>query len=152
MGKLPYFRQSTEYTCGPAVLRSVFAYYGKEYSEEEIAKSAGTRESIGTPRKGMIAAAQKVGLQAEAKSGASWEDLQIFIQKGTPVIVRFVEPEDDEHYALVTKVTDMNITLSDPYHGPETAYSRTDFLRMWNAKNANRWILIVSIGENSKKK
>lgn len=39
---VPHFRQEHPHTCLPACVRMALAYWGKEYSEEELAQVFGT--------------------------------------------------------------------------------------------------------------
>lgn len=36
--KVPMLRQSTDFTCGVSALQSVFAYFGDDYREDQLAK------------------------------------------------------------------------------------------------------------------
>lgn len=83
--KFPNFRQSTEYDCGATAMQAVLAYYGHDVRLEAVQKAAGTNKT-GTRIKGLIQAARKYGLKAEAKTMTATE-LQRYIDRGIPVIL-----------------------------------------------------------------
>src|SRR3989344_3745097 len=75
--------------CGPASLKMVFDYYGIEKSEEEIAKLAGTAEDLGTDEEGIKKAAEVLGFKVEIKNNSTFEDIESWLNKKTPIIVNW---------------------------------------------------------------
>lgn len=142
--KLPHHhRQMSDYTCGPAALQMVFGYFKKRIAQETIAKRAGTSKKNGTSHKGMITAARAAGFSARASSRGTLAALARTLDKNIPVIVNYVEPEENEgHYAIAIGAGKKNVTLNDPWHGPRFAMKTTEFLKRWKKRNC--WQLILS--------
>lgn len=55
--------QSTDYSCGPASLSTLFRYYNIIYSEREWAELAGTNLAVGTRLAGLIQAGRNFGFE-----------------------------------------------------------------------------------------
>ncbi len=126
--------------CGPASLKMVFDYYGIEKSEEEIAKSAGTTENLGTNEEGIRKAAESLGFKVEIKNESSFEEIQDYLSKKIPVIVNWftrgrVDYGDsqvpDGHYSVVVGLDDKFIYLQDPEIGKLRKIERNDFIKVW---------------------
>ncbi|MSU54295.1 MAG: hypothetical protein EXS48_00445 [Candidatus Staskawiczbacteria bacterium] len=126
--------------CGPASLKMVFDYYGIEKSEEEIAKLAGTTDDLGTDDQGIKKAAEELGFTVEIKNESSFEDIQVYLSKKTPVIVNWftrgrIDYDDsqvpDGHYSVVVGLDDEFIYLQDPEIGKLRKIERDDFMKVW---------------------
>ncbi len=93
---VPAVRQETGYTCAPASLKAVFAYYGTQVDESEIAKACQTTEKDGTSYRRMIETVGKFGFVQESKNRATIDEIQREIDGGTPVIVAYMLNNHDE--------------------------------------------------------
>lgn len=117
---VPFYRQKTLHTCGPACLKMLFAFHDKRVAERRIAIEAGTNRNTGTPRKAMLRAARSQGFACKMSSNGTWVDVQRCLQSGMPVLINYRDPFDDEgHYALVIGIHRKNAVLHDPYNGEE---------------------------------
>lgn len=145
---IPFFRQSTNYTCGPACLQMLFAMHGLEHTEDELTMSAGTTIETGTAKKSMATIARKAGFKTRTHNRATWGDIINALKAGTPALVNYVEPDtDDSHYALVVGYKDGNVLLHDPWNGEYFQMKRAQFLKRWlghrvRAKDRG-WMMIV---------
>jgi len=136
--KVKTFEQSENF-CGPASLRILLSYFGKDVSEEQLAQAAvstkavnGNTRGTGTEHEGMIAAAKSVGGYVFTKEGGSLEELEYFIkEEKLPVIVGWFD-EDDDHYSVVVNATDKGIIMVDPAANvPERWIDRILFPKIW---------------------
>ena len=147
---IPYVRQSTDYTCGPACLQMLFAMHGLNMSEDELSMSAGTTIETGTAKKSMVTMARKAGFKAKTHNRAAWSDIVKALKAGMPVLVNYVEPDtDDSHYALVVGYKDGQVLLHDPWNGEYFQMKRTQFLKRWlghrvRAKDRGWMMTVVS--------
>ena len=148
---LPYFQQQTDYTCGPAALRSVLASIGIRASEEELAARAWCTPEDGTLPRGMVAAAQSYGLAVTAYHGWTLGELESHV----PVIVCIQaqgEPEEydrDEsgHYVVVTGMSDGAVHYLDPSEG-QASLPVKEFEGRWHDRETDgsatvRWGMTV---------
>ena len=126
--------------CGPAVLKMVFDYYGIEKSEEEIAKLAGTTEDLGTDDEGIKKAAESLGFKVEIKNESSFEEIQEWLNKKTPVVVNWftrgrIDYDEsqvpDGHYSVVVGLDKEFIYLQDPEIGKMRQIKKSDFMKAW---------------------
>ena len=126
--------------CGPASLKIVLEYYGINKSEDELAKIAGHKKSLGIDDKGIKKVAEKLGLKVIIKNNSSFVDIERWLKKGVPVIVNWFTrgrndyPESetaDGHYSVVMGLDDEFIYLQDPELGAMRKITRNDFMRVW---------------------
>jgi ABC-type bacteriocin/lantibiotic exporter with double-glycine peptidase domain len=141
--KVPYQRQTTEWNCGPAVLSSVFASFGIEKDQRELAQELGTKERTGTARRALEKVTRKYGLAAKARTEANFDLIEEALEKKRPVIVNFVEPSDEEgHYAVAVYLTPQTLVLNDPWNGKDFKIKRREFASRWRKRN--NWMMTVS--------
>lgn len=146
MIKLPFFKQSTNYFCGPAVVRMILAFYGQDFTEEELVKILKPTVDIGTGYTDLTNLFIARGLAVSEKQNGSVQDLIDFVNKNIPVIVNYVEPKDDDgHYAVVVDIKDDFIILNDPWHGPDFKIPVAEFYQRWQSEfgDVHRWLLAV---------
>ncbi len=116
--------------CGPAALRAVAGFYGRDVSEAEIARLAGSTEKDGTQPEALIRAAKALGFQAALRDCASIQDIQSWLDHGIPVIVDWFSV-DDGHYSVVKSIEDGMVYMMDPEPGRETETPVDSFERTW---------------------
>lgn len=118
--------------CGPASLRILLSYFGKSYSEVELAQLAQATLEHGTEHEGMIAAVKTIGGFVFAKEGGTVEELEYLVKKERlPVIIDWFD-RDGDHYSVIVNVTDKNIIIVDPAtNEPERWLERKTFPQTW---------------------
>lgn len=147
--KIPFYKQDTEYTCGPVSLQMAFSFLGKFKSERALAGEAKTNKN-GTTHQGMIETALKEKFFCYVNEGSSVEEIKHFIRLGFPVIVDYIEPSgNDGHYAVVSGYHHGNIVLNDPWNGKDFKLSEKEFLVRWHdchLRNhvCTHWIMVLS--------
>lgn len=144
--KVPFFKQDTDYTCGPTALEMVIGFFGKRISESNLAKEAHTSID-GTKHSGMIETARKEGFFCYVDSDSSISEIKKFLKQGFPVIVHFtLEKENEGHYAVVIGFGLKHFILNDPWQGKGVKIPEHRFESYWVDKHmgANRWMMIVS--------
>lgn len=148
MIKMNPFRQ-TPGLCGPASLKILFDYYGKEYSEAELAEICNATVDKGTNHKDLIAAVVKIGHTPIVKSDASLDDIRNFIQSNIPVVVGWWSVDDD-HYSVVYDINDKKIYLMDPQLDEGScSYDLDEWMKIWHDKDSpeteevNQWMMAV---------
>lgn len=145
---VPYFKQDTDYTCGPTSLQMILAYYGVKDSEKHLAKLLHTTHSRGTWRVSMYQLAVDLGFHCYVNDDASLAEMKFLLELEIPPIVRFLEREEDEdHYGVVVGMTDDHVIIHDPWSGPQRRFDKEDFTRRWTCDaigNCNQWLMGVS--------
>jgi len=147
MLKIPYFKQDTRYSCGPATLQMIFAFYGKEISETNLTERLKTKEGDGTKHSNLIRVANEEGFYVYVNTDSSIEEVREILAKDIPVIVNFVEPSNEEgHYAVVVDITGEKIFLNDPWNGENFEMSIIDFENRWQSGDGlhKEWLMAVS--------
>lgn len=146
--EVPYYKQSTVYTCGPASLQMVLAYYGYQDSEENLLKLLNTSSQDGTWRVRMYETAVNLGFHCYVNNEASLSEIDFFLDLGIPLIIRFIETDNDEdHYGVIVGSTHSSLKIHDPWSGPEIELSKKDFENRWicyEIGNCKRWLMAVS--------
>lgn len=143
--KVPFFKQENDWFCGPAVAQSVLATFGVRLTQKEIAKELGTSPFGGTDRADMGRPLRRHGLTAKSYTLGKLSDIRHFLSQGWVVVVNYIEPDEDIcHFAVVTRVTDKNVYLVDPWNGPDFSMAAEEFVKRWYGcapKSRERWFL-----------
>jgi hypothetical protein len=96
--RAPTVKQKTNYSCGPAALRSGMAALGVGAKEDELAERAETSASGGTSIHGLAKAAQAFDLEAEIRDGMTVDELMSCMDDGCVVLVCLQAGDDAEDY------------------------------------------------------
>ncbi len=145
--KIPLRWQKNDYYCGPASLQMVFAYFSIFKEQEEIAQIAESKPFVGTSNQGMIEAATKAGFHCYVNNESSFDELKHFLGKGLPVIVNYIEPDEEiGHYAVVSGLKDEMITLNDPWNGKNFSFTLDEFHKRWidGTGRHPQWIMVLA--------
>lgn len=141
---VPDVRQSNGYTCGPAALQAVLAYYGIAVREDELATAMGANAENGTTPEAIVSAARARGLDAELREGLTVDDLRAELDASRPVIVEMQAWTDsphvdwasdwgDGHYAVLIALEGDNLVFEDPsVLGSRSQLPRREFEARWH--------------------
>lgn len=145
--RVPFYKQDTNYTCGPTSLQMVFSFLGIFKSEADLMKDACTTKNNGTEHADMIRVATKAGFFCYVNENSTIIEIQRFIGLDLPVIVNFIEPSSNEpHYAVIVSFYSGGILLHDPWNGKGFELKEEDFLSRWydNHNKSFRWMMVLS--------
>ncbi len=112
--------QEGQSNCGPAALLNVLRLRGDfTHNEEELAQLCKAKVGYGTTPENLVKAAQNLGIEiVEEKSGASLQDIQRNIDKGTYVIILSAATfSGNSHYTVVTEYDDQALYCRDSAYG-----------------------------------
>jgi ABC-type bacteriocin/lantibiotic exporter with double-glycine peptidase domain len=141
MIKLKLFKQSKSY-CGPASLKMVLSAYGKDYSENYLAKLTKASRREGTSEEDIVKAAKKLGFKAYTKEKSSIKELKKLVLKNKmPIIVTWFSPEAGNHFSVVVGFNKENILLANPHYGKIIKYKITWFEKRWFDTSENKLTL-----------
>jgi len=122
--------------CGPSSLKMVFAYYGLEKTEAELAKLTKCKPTVGTSAKNLVNVAKRFGFQAFYKDLAEIKDLRNYLRKNIPVIVNWFSTDED-HYSVVVGINKKDIYLKDPEIGRGRKMDINYFKKLWFGINGS---------------
>jgi predicted double-glycine peptidase len=129
---IPFFKQDTDYTCGPAALQMAFLFLGTFTSEKKLAKVARTNSEIGTTHRGMIDTALKQKFYCYVNKNSTINEIRHFVRLSFPVIIDYTEPSSDTgHYAIISGYQDRHVILNDPWNGEGFKLSEAEFVSRW---------------------
>lgn len=143
--RVPLTRQTSDYTCGVAVMQSILYALDEndDYSEEMLAKELKANLAEGTSYRAMADFAVSKGYHVEVRTEMTLESLRGFIDDGKPVIVLIQawadSPADysrdweDGHYAVAAGYDRENVYFMDPSTlGNYTYLPNQEFLNRWH--------------------
>lgn len=144
---LPSVRQTKNFSCGAAALRSIFQYYGVGPEEEhKFIDMMDTSHKDGTLPANILWAAKHYGLKAKEYHNLTIKRLKGFLDKERPVICPFqaygeqkhYQKRDSGHYVVAIGYDDENIFFEDPLLKGRRGYLPYDeFDKRWIDKDAN---------------
>ncbi len=140
---VPMVRQSTDFTCGVAALQSVFAYFGDDYREDQLAKELKAVPKTGTHYQEMVRLAKAKGYLVKVLKDMTIDDLKKGIADGKPVIcliqawadktVDYSKDWLDGHYVVAIGYDTNNVFFMDPSTLSNYAFIPTkEFLNRWH--------------------
>jgi ABC-type bacteriocin/lantibiotic exporter with double-glycine peptidase domain len=140
MSKVPYFKQNRDYTCGPACLRMVLAYYGIEQDEVTLTMLCGTNV-FGTSARQIVGVAQHFGPEARLTFFETLATLTAVLAEGIPVLAaidagEMYEREEfkhSRHMIVVLAVNATSVRCHDPIMGENVTVTLEAFERAWGA-------------------
>jgi ATP-binding cassette subfamily B protein len=126
----PLYRQLDAMDCGPACLRMVAAYHGKQFLLPFL-RERSYIDKEGVSAKGIVTAAESIGLRTLVvklpfDTGAGEE--VSFLDVPLPCIVHW----DQRHFVIVFKIGKKHIWIADPAEGKKKI-SHAEFKRHWCA-------------------
>lgn len=150
--KVPFYKQDTDYTCGPVALQMVLSFLGYFKSEKYLSKKVNVSHDTGTKHEAMIETARKEGFYCYVNKDSSLDEIKNFLSDGLPVIAHFVEPQaGEEHYAVVIGLEAEKVILNDPWNGKNFKMAKKEFLSRWHGEQGNhqydKWILVISTND-----
>lgn len=117
--------------CGPACLKMVLQYFGRQMSEQRLAKLCGWTKAKGVKSEAVLKVAKGLGFQGFIKDFATVSDLWHYVlKKKIPVIVDWFS-RDDGHSSVVVNINRENIYLLDPEFGLVRSMKLGIFKRVW---------------------
>ncbi len=138
---VPFVRQERDF-CGPASLSVVLKYYGKDVSQEEIAKEVYSPKLKGALITDLRIYAQSQGFRAEVLQG-DLRDIEGYTDKGIPVII-LVElggwVRSVPHYMVVVGYDDEYFIVHTGYEA-NRRMKKEDLDKVW--KRMGRVMLVV---------
>ena len=132
--KPPMHHRQKPGLCGPSSLKILLSHYGKEFTEDELAKICNATTEEGTDHVGLISGLKEIGEHPIAKERTTIDDLRYYVERETPVIVGWYSEygEPDFHYSVVYDVTEEEISMVDPERDEKTVtMSIEDFEKVW---------------------
>ena len=137
--KIPYFKQKKDYYCGPAVIQMALASFGIKKSQDILAKELKTKnDNIGTKNSSMVKVCKKYIPEVKHREDRSISKMKKYLNKNYLVIVSyFYEPDKTGHFAIVEKITEKNIYLTDPEDGPNKSLELKHFNKIWYDNERN---------------
>jgi len=119
--QFPYYQQPDQMDCGPACLRMVAKYYGKNFSLQRLRDISGINRE-GVSLLGISEAAEKIGMRT---TGARL-DMQQLAETELPIILHW----DQNHFIILYKIKKGKYYIADPAKGL-LEYKEKEFLAHW---------------------
>jgi predicted double-glycine peptidase len=123
---IPHVLQTKNYSCGPASMRAVMAYYGSKLTEDWLIKAMHCTPDDGTSPASMSRFVRSWRHRIKTSTNLTLTDLHEMTANGWPVIVAYQDwphrpsetdltrTYDNGHYAVVCGIEDDKVYLMDP--------------------------------------
>ncbi len=150
---IPHHEQETDFTCGPAALKMVLdGLWGIRIEEQSLAEQLGTDAHIGTRQKVLAKFVEDLGLESVVHHSTTKvsEIGQLMRARHVVIVCYWLESENTDHYAVVSRINNREIVLHDPWTGPESSMSLEEFDAAWRGDSSvpmrrDRWLLAVRV-------
>jgi ABC-type bacteriocin/lantibiotic exporter with double-glycine peptidase domain len=134
---VPHLRQEHSYTCLPACIRMILAYYGAEYGEEEIVRYFHVFPRLGTAVESVVTGLRAMGYHALWFENASLERLAELLTHNWPVIAFFRAADLPHgrgglHSVVVVGIENGKVVCLDPALDYESQYELSFFSLLWS--------------------
>lgn len=127
VGQAPEVIQSTGWTCSPAALAWALQAKGLPVSEKRVAGLTATTPFHGTPARGELRAAHRLGVPAYIRRGLEWEELASL---PLPAVITWRLSGVVMHSVALLSLSPEGVTLGDPMLG-RSEYTREEFAARW---------------------
>lgn len=144
--EIPFYKQTTEWTCGVTVIRMALEAFGIKKTEEQILKLLKTSKRWGTSNKEMEKVVKSFGLESVILRNATLKDLISLSKQNYIIIVNYTVPRENiGHFAIFKKISGSKIYLIDPKFGPDHSHPIKIFEKVWHSerKEDYRWLLAI---------
>jgi|SRR5262252_41774 len=142
---VPLISQSHPWTCGGAALMATLVYFGVfDDAQSRLDAELGANAEAGTSVHQIVKVARRFGLQAEARTELTLDDVRRALAGGAVVIVAVqawssAQVKDwqanweDGHYVVIVGLTDDRVYVMDPSVRTGYAYlPRGQFIERWH--------------------
>jgi len=140
---VPFFRQESEYSCGPAALRMMLAYYNILKTEEELVEKS--RTSFEGTCNEVLAETASHFRMCIVQTDLSMKTLFRCVESSTPMMVNYINPTSEVgHFAVVVGYSDTHLVLNDPSNGENYEIEHSHFEERWRSGDGkhDRWGLV----------
>jgi predicted double-glycine peptidase len=142
---VPLISQARPWSCGAAALMATLLYFGVfDDAESRLDAELAVTTEQGTRVTSIVDEARRFGLEADARTGLTLDDLSAEVARGTVVIVALQAwPThavadwrtnwEDGHYVVVVGLADDRVYVMDPSVRTGYGYlTRAQFLERWH--------------------
>jgi len=142
---VPLISQAHPWSCGAAALMAALVYFGVfDEAESRLDEELGADPRTGTRVNRIVDEARRFGLQAQARTGMTLDDLGREVARGSVVIAAiqawpgrevtdWSASWEDGHYVVVVGLSRDRVFVMDPSVRTGYAYlRRSDFLARWH--------------------
>lgn len=142
---LPYYKQSKDWTCGPACMRMVLASFGIRKSEAAVAKLLCVSKVSGTKHKKFAELSEKLKLSYVVRRKGSVEEIKEFLPWCKIIVCYWLPDEKSGHNAVVRKISSKRIYLFDPWFGRNYSLPLSYFNKNWRCRQDKRWFIAIKL-------
>lgn len=143
----PSVVQANEWMCGPAVVHSIFGFYGKFVFQQDLIKELKTTEEWGTDIIQMYKTFENHNFRIK-KGTFSINQVKRFIDRNTPVILEIQAWADEEidyattyendHFLVAIGYDTTGILFEDPYIAHKGHIEYEELEKRWHCRYRSR--------------
>lgn len=146
---IPHFEQVNDYYCGPAIFSMILGAYGTSITQEEAAVCLDTTEENGTSAEALTQGLRTAGFLITGGNHQTFAEVRKALDEEKIAVVCFVELHLQwDHYAIVKKINETEISLIDPAENTDTYHlSLEEFEKRWVGPlftHTDHWAIYIS--------
>lgn len=140
---VPFYSQETDYSCGPAALRMMLAFYNIIKTEQELIEKAQT--SFEGTCNDVLAETASQFRMCIVQTDLALKTVFRCVDTNTPMLINYINPVNDiGHFAVVVGYSDTHVFLNDPKNGEGYGVEHGHFEERWRSGDGQhkKWGLI----------
>ena len=143
MGLLYYnYKQKNDWTCGPAIARTILHHFGEKVSIAEMIRILRTTRK-GTSHKNVLRFFRKKEHKFFVRKNAQLKDIKKYLKNYWIIVAYLIPSQKEYHYSIVKHLNTKRIYFHDTWFGSSHSYTLAYFLKNWKDDEVNCWMLVV---------
>lgn len=136
------YKQPNDWTCGPAVLRTVLHALGIQTDISELVRELKTTRS-GTRHSDLIRYLNRNSYDFRIRQASTVPILKRYLRNHWVIVAYWIPRSKEFHYSIVKQIKKSRVYFHDTWYGTGHSYSVTYFSRNWFDDESKRWMLAI---------
>ncbi len=136
------YKQTNDWTCGPAIARVILHYFGVKPSISDLIKQLRTTRA-GTENRYIISLFKRNNIKFFHKKNSSISEIRRYLKNYWIIVAYWIPVHNEAHYSIIKKMNSKRIYFHDTWFGLNHSYTLNYFLKNWHDDETARWFMAV---------